>query len=97
MNRFPTDFDKECADGLSAAELSELVIGYAQENERLEEHIKRLTSHNAILFDECKRLEAERIKLFFALCRFPHKTSCETYDGGVRVKVSWPVSDHGQD
>ena len=35
MNRFPTDFDQECADGLSAAELSELLISYAQENERL--------------------------------------------------------------
>lgn len=49
MNRFPTDFDKECADGLSVAELSELVIGYAQENERLEAENKRLRYQQGIL------------------------------------------------
>lgn len=43
MKSLPPDFDKECADGLSREELSELVIGYAQENEYLQDEVERLT------------------------------------------------------
>lgn len=49
MDRLPNDIDREVTDGLSAAELSELVIGYAQENERLEAENKRLRYQQGIL------------------------------------------------
>lgn len=42
MDRLPNDIDREATDGLSAAELSEMLIAYAQENERLTEENENL-------------------------------------------------------
>ncbi|MDE6261030.1 MAG: hypothetical protein K2M42_09280 [Oscillospiraceae bacterium] len=43
------DIDKEAVDGLSCEELSELLVAYAQENERLEAENKRLQQQVSIL------------------------------------------------
>lgn len=42
MDGLPNDIDREVTDGLSNAELSEMLIDYAQENERLETENKQL-------------------------------------------------------
>lgn len=75
MNRFPTDFDKECADGLSADELSELLIGYAQENERLEAENKQLRAENKRMKSDNKRLRSENKRLDGVIERFQRKYS----------------------
>lgn len=42
-------FDETCKESLSTAELSEMLVDYAQINERLEEENKRLRSKTELL------------------------------------------------
>lgn len=42
MDRLPADVDREATDGLSSEEAAELLVAYAQENERLSAENERL-------------------------------------------------------
>lgn len=106
MNRFPTDFDQECADGLSSAELSELVIGYAQENERLEAEVDALHKDlarikslanvyrtlNKVLTNQLKSGQpTEFDPLLLSLSNIPYGVSIEELHGGTSLTLNFVV------
>lgn len=68
-------FDGTCKDSLSAAELSELLVDYAQENERLEAENKQLRAENKRMKSDNKRLRSDSKRLEGVIEKWQHKYS----------------------
>lgn len=68
-------FDGTCKDSLPAADLSEMLVDYAQENERLEAENKQLRAENKRMKSDNKRLRSDSKRLEGVIEKWQHKYS----------------------
>lgn len=85
-------FDETCKESLSTAELSEMLVDYAQINERLEAENKRLKSDNKRLRSENKHLEKaiEQLQHKYSVLERDALSICKAIaDGRVTVRAAY--------